>query len=182
MRKIMRKIGRLDHNARLAICWIFICVVGRLIPHPANFTPLTNLCLFAGSKLSKRLAFLVILVALLVSDITLAYWQGHQVLSSWSIFTYSGFAATVCLGTKIPNGSKLTTLAYVFASSLGFWIWTNFGTWLCSGMYALTPWGLSNCYLAALPFLRNALCGDLVWFGVVFFGFARLKNLAMLRV
>ena len=177
----MRKICKLDHNTCLAICWIFICIVGRLIPHPANFTPLNNLCFFAGSRLSKRLAFLITLIALLVSDIALAYWQGHPVISSWSIFTYSGFAAIIYLGTKAPNNSTMTTLAYVLISSLGFWLWTNFGTWLCSGMYTLTTWGLGSCYLAALPFLRNALCGDLIWFGVIFFGFARLKNLAMLR-
>jgi hypothetical protein len=37
-------------------------------------------------------------------------------------------------------------------------------------MYPLTGAGLSQCYVAALPFLEKTMLGDLVWTGVLFGG------------
>jgi hypothetical protein len=51
----------------------------------------------------------------------------------------------------------------ILCSSLGFWIWTNFGVWATSGLYSKTLTGLGECYIAALPFLLNSLIGDMIW-------------------
>ena len=45
-------------------------------------------------------------------------------------------------------------------------------------MYTLTLNGLVECYVAALPFLRNALVGDLAWGLVLFLSFQGVKKLA----
>jgi len=51
----------------------------------------------------------------------------------------------------------------VLGSSFSFWLWSNFGVWLTSGLYANSFSGLVSCYYMALPFLGNALIGDLIW-------------------
>lgn len=44
-----------------------------------------------------------------------------------------------------------------------FWIWTNFGVWLVSGMYPHSLTGLVTCYFLALPFLKNSIIAAIVW-------------------
>ena len=73
------------------------------------------------------------------------------------------------LGSSLINSSKWIYPAYFVGASFGFWIWTNFGVWLTSHLYPKSFAGLIACYTLALPFLRNALLGDLIW-GVLIFG------------
>ena len=54
-------------------------------------------------------------------------------------------------------------------SSVLFFVVTNFGSWLWFGSYAPTLSGLGHCYLAAVPFFRHTVAGDLA-FSIVLFG------------
>jgi hypothetical protein len=63
------------------------------------------------------------------------------------------------------------------ASSVLFFLLTNFGMWLFSGFYPLTSAGLIACYVAAIPFFQNTLAGDLVFTGLLFGGFAIAERL-----
>ena len=162
-----------QHNDRngLALFWMVIGVLARLIPHPANMTPMASISLFGGTHLSKAKAFSLGFATMVISDILIAYFQGNPVFGLWSFFTYSGFAAIIFAGSFLRNNpSAGRTLGYLLGSSLGFWIWTNFGVWATGEhqLYAHTFEGLVSCYVSALPFLRNALVGDL-GFGLVFF-------------
>jgi hypothetical protein len=48
--------------------------------------------------------------------------------------------------------------------ALGFWLWTNFGTWLMtSDLYPKTFQGLVDCFIAGLPFLKNSLIASLAY-------------------
>lgn len=149
--------------------WLCIAVAGRLIPHPANMTPLTNLCLYAGKNFPRHLTLLISLIGILISDLLLAWIKGYPAFGFWTLFNYSGFVAIIFAGMLLKAQPKfLRLLSFVLISGLGFWLWTNFGTWLTSGIYPLTTAGIIRCYAAALPFLRNALLGDLVWVLVIF--------------
>ena len=44
--------------------------------------------------------------------------------------------------------------------------------WLLSDLYPRTMEGLVACYVAAIPFFRNTLVGDLLYAGALFGGFA----------
>ena len=57
-----------------------------------------------------------------------------------------------------------------------FYVVTNFGMWLFSGIYPRTLGGLEACYIAAIPFFQNTVAGDLVYTGLLFGGFALLKD------
>ena len=57
-----------------------------------------------------------------------------------------------------------------------FYIVTNFGMWLFSGIYPRTLAGLEACYVAAIPFFQNTVAGDLVYTALLFGGFALLLD------
>jgi hypothetical protein len=56
-----------------------------------------------------------------------------------------------------------------------FFLSTNFAHWLFFGGYSLTLAGLFECYVAALPFAKYTLFGDLAWSAVFFGGHAALR-------
>ena len=150
------------------IIWIVaIGVFGRLLPHFPNMTPLTGLSLFAGANLSRRLSLSIIFATLFVSDICLAFIFGYPMFGYFTLFTYTGFAMSVLVGSKLQYTKRVFPL-YILGVSSGFWVWTNFGVWLTSDLYSRTLGGLGACYYMALPFLRNALIGDLVWSYFIF--------------
>ena len=157
---------------RLALLWIIIGSLGRLIPHPPNMTPLTALSLFAGARLSRGVGLLSLLLILLISDAGIAYLQHIPLFGSWTWFSYSGFITIYWLGLRLQADSNYKhVIAFTLGASLCYWLWTNLGVWLMGSLYPLTTAGLIACYTAALPFLRNALCGDLLWAGFLFFSF-----------
>lgn len=161
--------------------YVVIATLGRLIPHMPNFTPTTNLCVFAGKNLNKGLAILLTLVAIFLSDIGLSYIYGYKILGLWSLFTYSGFVAMILFGSWSKNKNLPIVFTIIF-SELGFWAWTNFGSWLINPMYSKNTIGLMNCCIAGLPFLRNALMGDMVWMVVIFVSFAWVKKTSFLVI
>lgn len=163
-----------------AFLWVVFGILGRLIPHPPNMTPMTSIALFGGSQLSRKKAFAVTFLMIAVSDILLALAKGYPVFGLWSLFTYSGFAMIILAGQflrTIPTAGR--TLAMLLGSSVGFWVWTNFGIWVVGGhTYGSGLDGLLNCYVAAVPFLGNALVGDLAWGLVLFTSFHYVRKLA----
>jgi hypothetical protein len=68
------------------------------------------------------------------------------------------------------------------ASSVLFFVITNFGVWAFDAFYPKTWEGLIACYVAAIPFFQNTLIGDLLYTAVLFGGFALLeRQLPILR-
>jgi hypothetical protein len=168
-------------NDTLASIWLVLGLLARVIPHPANVSPLTSISLFGGAKLGRAYALLLAFVTMAASDLLLAKLQGHAAFGAWSFFTYTGFAAIVLAGSFLRDKpGALRTLGFLLGSSLGFWLWTNFGIWATGqyGMYPRTLEGLGARYAAALPFLANSLVGDLVWGAIFFFGFEGARSLA----
>jgi hypothetical protein len=150
----------------------------RLVPHPPNFAPIGAMALFSGAQLGRRpLAFLAPLGAMLLSDAVLGFHSGVP-------FVYGSVALVVLLGWLAL--SRITVLRLggaAVASSVLFFLITNFGTWMLSGMYPLSASGLAACYVAAIPFFQNTVAGDLFYVGVLFGGFALLEHaVPMLRV
>ena len=143
----------------------------RLAPHPPNFTPIGAMALFGGAQLGRRtLAFVVPLGAMLLSDAIIGFHSGMA-------FVYASFAATVLIGWAVRAGlTPLRIGAAALASSVLFFLVTNFGTWATSGMYPRDMAGLTACYAAAIPFFRNTVAGDLVYAALLFGGFALLED------
>lgn len=160
----------LKARSTLIIFMILGVAMSRLIPHPPNLTSVAAVALFGGAMLDdRRLAFVVPLGALFLSDLILGF---HDMM----FIVYGTFALIVCIGLWLQrHRSAAPIFGAAIASSLLFFITTNFGVWAMDHMYPLTLAGLISCYTAALPFLRNTLEGDLFYTLVLFGGFALLE-------
>jgi hypothetical protein len=154
------------------VMWLLIVgIVARLIPHPWNATPVMAIALFGGTWLAKRWAVLLPLGIVALSDVILGW---HNTIP----FTWGAFALTGLLAWWIrlaPSAWRIVT-ASLAGSSL-FFIVTNFGVWVVGGLYPRTAEGLALCYVAALPFFRNQLSGDLFYTTALFGAFALLTQI-----
>ncbi len=147
-----------------ALIWLLIGIIGRCVIHIPDVTPLTTLCLFSSTVFSKRQSCLMLLLILVLSDLCLHYLLPIPAFGSWTIFTYSGWFMTLGLGFLFSkNRTEFSWIYYTVFASFLFWLWTNFGTWITTTLYPHTLQGFCECYIAALPFLRNSVIGSVVW-------------------
>jgi len=146
---------------------VFLVVLGalsRFIPHPPNFTPITALALFGAVYLSKRMAFLIPLLAMLASDFFIGFYD-------WAIWlsVYLSFALTVVLGFYLKKSKLRACFLGAVLGSILFFILTNFAVWAFTPWYPKTLLGFYDCYFQALPFFKNTLSGNLIY-SLAFFG------------
>ncbi|MDR3193981.1 MAG: hypothetical protein LBT76_01650 [Tannerella sp.] len=160
---------------------ILLAAVSRLIPHPAGFAPIAGMALFGAAYYSKRYwAYLVPIAAMWISDVFLnsIMFSSYSNLYVWiysGIFTYGAFALIVLLGTfTLKKVRPLNLGLSALGASVIFYAVSNFGVWISSAAYPHTPGGLQACYVAALPFFRNSLAGDLTYTAVLFGAFELL--------
>ncbi len=154
-----------QHHSWTIYGLILLGITARLVPHPPNVTPVMAIALFAGTYLSKRSALLLPLAILAVSDLLIGW---HQTVP----FTWSAFVLTGALGWWVrrhPGASRI--LLGAAGGSLLFFLVTNFGVWATQDLYPRTISGLWQCYVAAIPFFRNSLIGDLIYTAALFAGY-----------
>jgi len=143
---------------------IFVGILSRLVPHPANVTAVGGLAIFSGARLEFKKAIIVTLGTMFLSDIILGF---HSVM--WA--TYGSLLLAVLLGKLVQNKRSIGWVAgLTLTSSIVFYLITNFAVWLVPGsMYPKTLEGLFQSYVMALPFFRNSLIGD-TGYTFIFFG------------
>jgi len=160
----------LRQDLLLALFLVVLCVALRLPPHVSNFSPVAAAALFAGMMLQRRwLAVAVPLAAMLLSDAVLGGY-------GWPMMAvvYAALALPAVIG-MLARGRRVWPAAIggALASSLIFYTMTNFAVWALTGLYSADAKGLLECYVAALPFLKYTVAGDLFW-SVALFGGAFL--------
>jgi hypothetical protein len=148
----------------VALLLCVLAVASRVVPHPWNFTPMVALALFGGARIANGwLAAAAVMACLALGDVAVGAFPYHGM---W--WVYGAFAACVAIGRVLTaRRTVLATLLAALAGGLVFFVISNFGVWL-GDMYPHTPGGLVDCYIAALPFYRNQLVGDLVFTGALF--------------
>jgi hypothetical protein len=145
----------------LAVLLIAFAAVSRFIPHPENFTPIAAMALFGGVYFSRRYAFVIPLVAMVVSDYFIGF---HNTVP----YVYGSFVLTGLIGIWLKNHKNVSWIVGgSLTSSVLFFVVTNFGVWVTGG-YPQNFGGLVECYVAAIPFFRNTVLGDLLYVGVLF--------------
>jgi hypothetical protein len=147
----------------------------RLAPHPYNIAPLGAMALVGGLYFGRRYALWVPLIALAATDLILNQQAGYPVLYWPRAFDYSAFLLIGALGLWARQRSFGTKLGSVAATPFMFYLISNFGVWLfglnlANQFYPKTVTGLTECYVAGLPFLRGTMIGD--WAFVAAFGVA----------
>ena len=152
----------------MILLWLLVGVVGRLVIHIPDVTPLTSLALLAPTAFSKRAALFLMAGILVLSDLLLSITAHYPVFGSWTFFSYTGWFAILCVGFLFARKPSFTSsLFYTLFSALFFWVWTDFGTWVATSLYPHTASGLAECFVMALPFLKYSVAGALVWTGVL---------------
>lgn len=144
---------------------IVFAVILRLIPHPPNLAPIGAMALFGGTYLDRRYALIAPLIAMFISDLFLG-------LHTTMPFVYGSFFLTGLIGLWLRGRRKPRyIIGASFLSSLMFFLITNFGVWIATGMYQKNLAGLLEAYVLAIPFFRNTIIGDLLYTGVFFGGY-----------
>lgn len=148
----------------LSILLITVGIAGRLLPHMWNFTPIVAVALFAGVYLGRRYMILLPLLAMIVGDFFLGFYDARLMLS-----VYGSFALVGVFSYFIRKQKNVTTImiASMSASTLFFLI-TNFVAWKITPWYSSDISGLMQSYTLAIPFFRSMLIGDLVFTGAFF--------------
>lgn len=146
----------------LIVVLMLVTVLSRWVPHPPNMTAVGALALFAGALFGRgkgnfALAIAIPVAVLLLSDLVLGF---HASM----LWVYLGFALIAILGIALqPQTAWLKTFAGSLAASCIFFVVSNFGVWLTSGLYSKDFAGLSTCFALAVPFFGNQLAGDLIF-------------------
>jgi len=148
---------------------ILLAVVARVIPHAPNFAPIGGLALFSGSHFKKKIALIIPLSAMFVSDIFLGF---HKTIP----YVYVSFIIIALIGSLIKNNKWQSVVLASLTSSILFFVITNFGVWATGSMYQRNLSGLSQSYVMGLPFFRNTILSDLFYSFSFFYGYKFLSN------
>lgn len=162
-------------NKKLKVSWVIAVVLllalFRLLPHPANVTPIATMALFAGAYFSNRvLAYALPLAAMLLSDVFIGF---HSTI----LYVYAGMIATVFIGRALTNLTSIRLGIVVLLTSFIFFLVTNFGAWLHHDLYPQTFVGLQQAYIAALPFFRNSIIANFIFSYLVFYGISWMAKM-----
>ncbi|WP_061295519.1 DUF6580 family putative transport protein [Leptospira interrogans] len=155
---------------------ILIAVASRYLPHPANFTPILAISLFAGAHFaSKKLSLFLPVCALLISDLLIGF---HDQM----IPVYGISLLLVVAGWRLRISSSVSKIAFwSLSGSVLFFLVTNFYVWL-AGYYSYDLNGLVQCFIMAVPFFQNSLLGDLFYTTVLFGGFALIEKIGWMKL
>ena len=152
----------------LAYLFVLLAVAVRFMPHPLAFTPVAAALLYFGARGPKRQLWAP-LALLAVSDVILTKILYSYPLTWDHFVTWAWYAAILLLGTQLrENTNWLRVGGAALASSVSFFVVSNFAVWACWNMYPKTLAGLMTCYAAALPFFRRGVAGDMVFTAVMF--------------
>ena len=150
---------------------VLLLAISRLIPHPPNFTALGAMTILAGAAIKDlRLALIIPLVAMLLSDLLLGF---HSSI----LFVYGAVVVMVIMNRVLLQTASATKLILaVLGSAVLFFIVTNFGAWLSHNMYPHTFDGLMQAYVAGIPFFRNTLLSNLFFTAISFYALTFLPT------
>lgn len=155
-----------------ALFLILAAAVTRVLRHaglvdlPPNVAPIAALGMFGGAYLPKKLALALPLAAMVLSDLTIGFYEWQIVAS-----VYLGFLVSVGLGFWLRSRRSLAKVVGAsLTGSLIFFFVTNAAVWAfdAHGLYPHTMTGLVDAYVAGIPFFRNTLIGDLGFVALMF--------------
>jgi len=142
-----------------------------------NFSPLAAIALCGPLVFPRRVALILPLAVLLVSDLVLNAHFGAALITGEMLARYGALALVALLGLRLRENRRVGTfLLASMAGSTGFFLITNTVSWLTAPGYAKTVAGWCQALTVGLPgylptwmFFRNSLVSDLC-FTLAFIG------------
>ncbi len=168
-------------KAGMLVVLVGMILAGRLIDHPANFTPVAAVALFASVYIGRKWGPLAAVGAMFISDAVIGFYDWRLMLA-----VYASFAVIGLFGRLLSKKSTMVEVLGASAlASLFFFATTNAAVWALTPAYSRGLDGLITAYAMGLPFLRNMLAGDMMFsFGL--FGLAKavvtLRNPVRARI
>lgn len=169
----------------------FLIVLGaacRLVPHPLNFVPMAAIALYGAARLPGRMAWLVPVVAMVLSDALLNASRGYfPGVAAVTLVSYGTLAVIAVAGGRLGRQAHAATrVGASLAGSTLFFLTTNLAVWAFqrgagAGLnYSEGLPGLFESYAAALPFYGNGLTADLLGTAALFGGEALARRIGWL--
>ena len=153
----MYKFKKNINNLVLPVVIILSLSLTRLIPHPWNFSPVLAVGIFSGFYFKQfYLSLFIVILSMFIGDLYLGF---HSTM----FFTYISLAVAVIIGLYIKHFKFTEILFSGLASSVCFFIITNFGAWLTLEMYEKNFAGLLQSYVLAIPFFHNTLISTFLY-------------------
>ena len=175
-KKIQSKTG-------LVLAIVILATAARIIAVPlfgarVNFAPMNAIALFGGAYFIGPLAALLLpLLSIFVSDQILNTLYYSELTHSTPFYDgwywqYVGYLLVAGIGTMLRNRVQpLNVVGASLASSILFFMVSNFGVWFSMSMYEPSIAGLMICYAMAIPFFGATLIGDLFYSALLFGSF-----------
>jgi len=171
---------------------ILLAGLGRLVSNELqlwNFTAIGASALFGGVVIKdKRLAYILPLATLFLTDLFFELFTNiNGFYGAQMFFVYGAFLLITLIGSQIKKVNALTILLASIGTGILFFLISNAGVWMLSGMYPRTFSGLMACYAAAIPFFRNdmfgnfflnTIMGSVFYSGLLFGAYALIKRYA----
>lgn len=181
-----------SNNTNISILLIMaIAAFSRLIPHMPNFTPAESVTIFGAAYFSRKyLAFVLPIVLLYITDFVInntvarPFFTSHEGLvwfSSYMLYNTFAIILIVLISTVIITKVNFKNVAAtVLASTLIFYLVTNFGAWAGdTSIYPRDLSGLITSYIAGLPFLKNTLISNILFATVLFGSYTAFNYFAL---
>ena len=146
-----------------------------------EFLSAFGVCLLTGAFCADRRISLVLpLATFLLSDLGIWALTGR---ADWAFYP-AQFCVYACLlwctACGFPLRENCSAGRVAGAGLVGctvFFVVTNFAVWALGETYPQTPAGLTQCYVAALPYYRNSLLGT-AFFSTVLFSRVCLREIS----
>ena len=140
-----------------------ILALGRIIPHPPNFTPILATAIYTPYMINdKWIAVLIPLSAMFIADIII----GFHPYMLW-VYGAIGLSTLISSWSMRFNKKYIQLGVMAILSSILFFIITNFAVWAIWDYYPKTIDGLIICYIKAIPFFQNTLLGTIVYTAII---------------
>lgn len=150
---------------------IVIAAFSRLLPHPLGFTAIGALGLFSGAYINKRWAWAVPLLALLIGDLVIGFYNVLIMLS-----VYIGFAVSALVGRLLLNAKRSLVRmgAAIFIAELIFFLVSNTASWWVFYPHSMS--GLLVCYINGLPYFGRAILANALYCSILFGAYALFQR------
>lgn len=176
--------NKIDLKLSALVGIIILIALARLIPAMPNFSPMAAIALFCAAHFDKLWkAIAVTIFATFFSDLILnntiysSMNNGFTIFYDGFIWQYLAYAAIAFLGSKIFTSiNKFKVVGGSLATTLVFFLISNFGAWISLPFYTKDISGLMASYAAGIPFIKNTLLSDLLYSCLLFGGYFVLQN------
>ena len=137
-----------------------------------NVKPVAAIVMFAAFWFrSFRVAGLALLLIMLVSNVGLdsCPWQitcgviGGLLAAAWLGRNFRSHFDSASSVSQSPLMAAGLLLGSALTMSIAFFLISNFSVWAMGQWYPLTLSGLVQCFVAAVPFFKYTLCGDMLF-------------------